>query len=186
MTRLEYIQHFKKSVISVTKGTGLFPSVMMAQAILESSDGNSELAKKYNNHFGIKADSSWRGDVINMNTGEYLQGQYVTIKDGFRVYENPKDSFDDRVTFLQENPRYEKAGVFSASTPKEQIQALQNAGYSTSPNYASTLLSIMTKYNLFSLDELQEKMIRNRRYLILAVFIFFLISGGLYFYLVNK
>ncbi len=186
MSRQEYIDLFKKYVLSATKGTGLFPSVMMAQAILESGDGNSELARKYNNHFGIKSDASWKGDTINMNTGEYFDGNYTMINDGFRVYEDPKDSFFDRVQFLQENPRYTKHGVFTAESPETQVHALQNAGYSTSPNYATTLLNIIGQYNLTSLDELQIKLIRYRRLFIIGVAVLMLTIGVSYFYLEHK
>ena len=66
MTRKEYVQKYRDVVLEAVKGTGLFPSLMMTQAILESSDkngvpGNSSLARLYNNHFGIKADKSWIG-----------------------------------------------------------------------------------------------------------------------------
>ena len=182
MNRTEYIDSIQKWVISSTKGTGLFPSVMMAQAILESGNGNSELAKKYNNHFGIKANSSWKGQVINMKTGEYLEGNYTTITDGFRVYENPKNSFEDRVTFLEENPRYTKHGVFDAKSPVEQVQALQNAGYSTSPNYAKSLISIINANNLIALDVLQERNIRTQKIIIIAGSLLVIIVGGTIYY----
>lgn len=158
MTRQEYIQKFREVVMEAVRGTGLFPSVMMAQAILESSDkhgvpGNSSLARIHNNHFGIKADKAWLGPKVNLKTREVFDGKEVVIGDYFRVYEDVTQSFRDRVTFLQRNKRYEKAGVFAAKTPGEQAEALLRAGYATDPNYAIILKSLIRKLNLEELDK---------------------------------
>ena len=126
--RAEYITKFTQAVVNAAKGTGLFPSLFMAQAILESGNGQSSLAKKYNNHFGIKASKGWKGKVVDMKTREVFNGNEVFIKDGFRWYTNPLDSFKDRVDFLKKNLRYAKYGVFTAKSPEEQADALQRAG----------------------------------------------------------
>lgn len=162
MTRKEYIAKYGKYAIESTKGKGLFPSVLMAQAILESSDSNgipggSVLAKDYNNHFGVKADKAWKGKSINLKTREVFNNQSVMIKDGFRVYENPLQSFIDRNEFLARNSRYKTAGVFSATTPEAQAEALQRAGYATDPNYASTLKALIWTLKLKDLDEQAKK-----------------------------
>lgn len=159
MTREEYVQKFKDVVLNAVKGTGLFPSLMMAQAILESSDkngvpGNSTLSRLYNNHFGIKADKSWLGPKVNLKTREVFDGNEVMIGDFFRVYEDVTQSFRDRITFLQKNSRYTKAGVFAAKTPEEQAEALQIAGYATDPKYASILKALIQKMDLHRLDKL--------------------------------
>jgi flagellum-specific peptidoglycan hydrolase FlgJ len=159
MTREEYIKKFGSVVLEVVKGTGLFPSLMMAQAILESSDkhgvpGNSTLARMHNNHFGIKADKSWLGPKVNLKTREVIDGSDVVIGDFFRVYEDVTQSFRDRVTFLKRHARYTKAGVFTAKSPEEQAEALQTAGYATDPKYASILKSLILKLNLHELDKL--------------------------------
>ena len=155
--RLEYIKKYTPAVIKAAKGTGLFPSLFMAQAILESGNGQSSLAKKYNNHFGVKASRGWKGKVIDMKTREVFDGKDVYIKDGFRWYNNPNDSFKDRVDFLKNNPRYTKHGVFSAKTPEQQADALLQAGYATDPNYATTLKWLINKYNLKALDSMMLK-----------------------------
>ena len=155
--RSEYIKKYTNTVVKASQGTGLFPSLFMAQAILESGDGQSSLAATYNNHFGIKATRDWKGKVIDMNTREVFDGQEVYIVDGFRWYDNAKNSFYDRVKFLKENSRYEAHGVFKAKSPEEQADALQRAGYATSPNYASTLKWIINTYDLKKLDKLLVK-----------------------------
>jgi len=157
MTREEYIKRFTPAVVSSTKGTGLFPSVMMAQAILESSSkygiaGGSMLASLYNNHFGVKADKSWKGKKVNLKTREVFSGKEVVIGDYFRVYDHPEQSFKDRNEFLLKNSNYRKAGVFNTTTPEAQAEALQKAGYATDPKYASLLKAIILKYNLKALD----------------------------------
>jgi flagellum-specific peptidoglycan hydrolase FlgJ len=162
MTRKEYIQKFAKTVISSVKGTGLFPSVMMAQAILESSNkygnaGGSTLAKDYNNHFGIKADRSWKGKKVNIQTREVFKGHEVMIGDYFRVYDNPERSFSDRNEFLVKNSNYARAGVFLALTPEAQAEALQRAGYATDPKYANMIKALISMYNLKELDEMARK-----------------------------
>ena len=155
--RLDYIKKFSQMVVNAAKGTGLFPSLFMAQAILESGNGQSYLALRHNNHFGIKATQSWKGKVVNVSTREVYNGQTTYIKDGFRAYNYPEQSFRDRVKFLKENQRYTTFGVFTAKSPEEQADALQRAGYATDPNYAKMLKSIINTYNLKSLDEMASK-----------------------------
>ena len=156
MTREEYIDRYKDEAISATRGTGLFPSVLMTQGIVESNNGNSLLASKYNNHFGIKADSSWKGEKVNMQTREVFSGNSVVIGDYFRVYKTAEEGFRDRTNFLLSNPRYRAAGVFNAKTPEEQIEALKRAGYATDPAYVSILTSVLHRYNLSALDKAIE------------------------------
>jgi flagellum-specific peptidoglycan hydrolase FlgJ len=162
MTRQEYIKYYGGAVIDSVRGTTLFPSVKMAQAILESSSstgdaGGSTLAKVYNNHFGIKANAFWRGKKVNLKTREVISGKDVVIGDYFRVYDNAGQSFKDHTKFLQQNQNYARHGVFTAATPEEQADALQEAGYATDPKYASTLKSLIKALNLKSLDELAKK-----------------------------
>ncbi len=189
MTRDQYIKKFDSTAIYSTMGTGLFPSVMIAQGILESSDrngkvANSILAREYHNHFGIKASKSWEGDTVSIRTGEYIAGQYKTIKDEFRAYKSPKESFKDRVKFLQENPRYTKGGVFTANSPQAQAWALQNSGYATSPTYAKTLINLIEKHDLEELDTRQNRIKITRNVSIVVGII--AIAIALVFYLLNQ
>ena len=156
VTREQFIKDFTPVVIEAAAGSGLFTSLFMAQAILESSNaqgqpGASLLASKYNNFFGIKASAGWAGKVINLKTREVFNGKDAVITDGFRVYDSPAESFKDRVKFLKTNPRYAK--VFAAPTPLLQAMELKAAGYATDPNYASVLASIIKANNLLILDQ---------------------------------
>lgn len=150
MEKQEFIEKYTPVVLQATSGTRLFPSVMMAQAALESGWGRSKLASLYNNLFGIKADPSWKGEKVVLSTGEYLQGIWQNVKDAFRVYSDPVLSFRDRVKFLEENPRYR--AVFEAQTPEEQARALQNAGYATDPKYATKLIATIHANEFKELD----------------------------------
>ncbi len=157
MTRNEFIMKWSQAVIAACNGTTLFPSLFMAQMILESSDSNgvpggSKLSRIYNNYFGIKDSKDWKGRTVNLKTGEVFNGVSTTINDDFRVYDSVEDSIKDRVKFLQQNPTYIKHGVFTAKTTFLQAQALKDAGYATGPNYVSVLTSIINDNNLISLD----------------------------------
>jgi len=170
MTRKEYIARYSKDMVDACSNSGLFPSVMMAQGILESANGNSSLAGTYNNHFGIKCQCTacpcyLLGQRVNFKTKEYNeQNNAYHIKDWFRKYKNTFDGFSDRIDFLKTNPRYTKAGVFTAKTPQQQTQALKNAGYATDNNYATLLNNIIRDNNLESLDSMkaQKKLTTNQ------------------------
>jgi flagellum-specific peptidoglycan hydrolase FlgJ len=152
LTRSDFIAKYSKVVKDAAKGTGLFPSLFMAQAALESANGNSGLTKDGNNFFGIKADKNWKGKTITKKTREVINGKEIIVDAKFRAYDKPEDSFRDRVKFLQQNSRYANAGVFTAKTPEQQAQALQNAGYATDPNYAKVLSDVVHNYSLKTLD----------------------------------
>jgi flagellum-specific peptidoglycan hydrolase FlgJ len=159
MTRMEYIVRYGPHVVEQLKGTKLFPSVMMAQAILESADkkgvpGGSLLASKYNNHFGIKAGNAWVGEKVLLMTKEFVNGAMKSVLDWFRVYTTAFDSFDDRIHFLLNNLRYTKGGVFEAKDFAAQAQALQRSGYATDPMYASKLTKLIKTLRLDTIDEL--------------------------------
>jgi flagellum-specific peptidoglycan hydrolase FlgJ len=147
------VQKFFKTYknIAIEASKGVLPSIVLAQAFLESAGGSSKLAKLANNYFGIKADSSWRGEKILMNTREVFYNADVFIDDYFRQYDSVYDSFRDHSQFLNQNPRYES--VLKAETPEQQAIELQKAGYATAPNYAETLMQIINDNQLYEVDK---------------------------------
>lgn len=151
----KFIEEIKDEAIKNYKEYKILPSITIAQAILESSWGESDLAQIYNNLFGIKADSSWKGDYVTLETFEFYD---TKIEDKFRVYSNKNQSIKDHAKFLVDNQRYKKYGVFEAKTYIEQAYALQNAGYSTAEDnsgqkrYAKDLIEIIRQYNLQLID----------------------------------
>lgn len=151
----KFIEEIKDEAIKNYKEYKILPSITIAQAILESSWGESDLAQIYNNLFGIKADSSWKGESVLLETFEFYD---TKIEDKFRVYSNKNQSIKDHAKFLVDNQRYKKYGVFEAKTYIEQAYALQNAGYSTAEDnsgqkrYAKDLIEIIRQYNLQLID----------------------------------
>jgi mannosyl-glycoprotein endo-beta-N-acetylglucosaminidase/stage II sporulation protein P len=156
----DYITKYSKDVIDSTANTGLFPSVMMAQGILESANGTSRLAADYNNHFGIKANGGWAYGKVLMPTTEEVNGQTQHIQAYFRSYPTSFDGFVDRNNFLKGNSRYANHGVFTAGTPEEQAQDLLDAGYATESNYASQLINLINQFNLKDLDAVKPNVYR--------------------------
>lgn len=152
---MEFINDIKEDAIYGYINYGIFPSVTIAQAILESGWGSSDLSMKANNLFGIKADKSWKGEKIAMKTSEY-NNQIIT--DNFRVYKTKGESIKDHREFLANNVRYKQAGVFNASTYIEQAQAIEKGGYSTVENqkgqkvYSDMLITLIREYNLQIID----------------------------------
>ena len=151
----KFIEEIKDEAIKNYKEYKILPSITIAQAILESSWGESDLAQIYNNLFGIKADSSWKGEYVTWETFEFYD---TKIEDKFRVYSNKNQSIKDHAKFLVDNQRYKKYGVFEAKTYIEQAYALQNAGYSTAEDnsgqkrYAKDLIELIRQYNLQLID----------------------------------
>lgn len=130
----------------------VFPSVTIAQAILESGWGKSKLAIQGNNLFGIKADSSWKGATILMPTTEEYGGHTVSEVALWRKYNSLDDSVEDHGKFLYENSRYAQAGVFQAKNYKEQITAIKAAGYATESDYVGLVCGVIETYGLNALD----------------------------------
>lgn len=153
--QMRFIHQIQEVAIENYHQYGILPSITIAQAILESSWGNSQLATEGNNLFGVKVGYHWTGETIAIETREFYD-TYIT--DQFRKYDNPEQSIRDHAQFLVENPRYAQAGVFDQKTYRTQAQALENAGYSTDQDeqgnlvYADKLIEIISLYNLQLLD----------------------------------
>lgn len=149
-------EFFKRIVNGAKKGQkefGVFASVCMAQAALESGWGKSKLTTQANNLFGIKADSGWRGPYVSMSTKEEnSSGKYWTTAK-FRRYSTWDDSVYDHGNFLKSNSRYTTHGVFSAKTWQEQISAIRRAGYATDSGYVGLVSSIVNQYKLYQFDK---------------------------------
>lgn len=150
---MTFIDSVKSSAIYNYKKYKILPSITIAQSILESNWGKSELSSKYNNLFGIKANNAWKGKYVNIETSEYYD---QVITDKFRVYKTKSESIQDHAKFLSENPRYKE--VFTKATYIEQAEELQNAGYSTVSDesgnltYKNLLIEIIQQYNLQLID----------------------------------
>ncbi len=142
-TRAEYIAKYSDMAIREMRRTGIPASIKMAQAILESGDGNSTLARRANNHFGIKC-HEWTGRRIYHDDDE--------LNECFRRYSSPEDSFRDHSEFLTGRSRY--AGLFELDPYdyKAWARGLREAGYATNPQYDRILIRIIEENELYLLD----------------------------------
>lgn len=143
--------------------TGVLASVTIAQAIIESAWGTSTLATKANNLFGMKATlssttwaSDWDGKTYSVNTQEYLNGSYTTIKAAFRKYPDIAASVADHSAYLTgaklDNGKLRYDGLVGCKDYKKAATIIKNGGYATAPNYVSALVDIIEKYNLDKYD----------------------------------
>lgn len=154
--KLKFLDSVSNGAKDSYKKYGVLPSITIAQAILESGWGKSELAITHNNLFGIKADSRWDGEIATISTSENYNNSTIA---NFRKYSNINESIDDHGKFLYENSRYADYGLFNSKDYKAQAQALEDAGYSTVqdengiPIYAEKLIDIIEKYNLIQYDK---------------------------------
>ena len=140
---VKYIDQHKALAVDQTKKYNIPASITLAQALLESGAGQSELARKSNNHFGIKC-HDWAGSKVFHDDD--------MRDDCFRVYKSVKDSYEDHSIFLSSHQRY--AGLFRLK-PTDYVgwaRGLKAAGYATSPTYADRLINIIESYNLDRLD----------------------------------
>lgn len=148
----EFISKIAPLVVQccVKRGWGI-PSAIIAQAIIESNWGLSGLAK-YNNMFGMKCGSSWKGTSVNMTTKEeYKVGTLTTIKDNFRTYKTLEEGVDGYFDFLSTS-RY--TPVRAAVNSDQYTQQLKNCGYATSSTYVNTLRTTIKAHNLGVYDSL--------------------------------
>lgn len=144
ITRQEYIAMYSDDAIKEMYRTGIPASIKLAQGILESGDGNSALARKANNHFGIKCHSSWRGKT-------YIQDD-DRKNECFRSYDHPLESYRDHSEFLK-RPRYAFLFEYKTTDYKSWAKGLKKAGYATNPKYPQLLIKIIEENNLDRFDE---------------------------------
>jgi flagellar protein FlgJ len=127
---------------------GVAPEVLVAQSALETGWGRGMMRQDDGspafNLFGIKTHGAWDGARVATTTHEYVDGRRIEIRDEFRAYASPAESFDDYVDFLQSNPRY-RGALAEAGDPGRFLQGLQQAGYATDPDYADKIRSILER-----------------------------------------
>ena len=140
--------YVKKYAPAATKNMRFFKipaSITLAQGILESGYGEGTLAKKANNHFGIKCHKEWKGKSITHDDDE---------KDEcFRSYKNPLRSYRDHSLFLVDRERYSSLFTLNRKDYKGWAEGLKAAGYATDPKYADKLISLIERFNLTRFDE---------------------------------
>lgn len=141
----DYIDNFKEDAVKEMCLNKIPASIVLAQAMFESANGNSELAKNANNHFGIKCKKEWGGESYSKDDEE--------AQECFRKYNSVLESYTDHSVFLKTRPRYAFLFDIPVTDYKSWCLGLKAAGYATDPKYAKRLIDIIEKYKLHEFDK---------------------------------
>ncbi len=145
ISRDDYILKYRDVAIKEMKLYGIPASITLAQGILESGHGNSELTQKANNHFGIKCHAGWKGGRYHMDDD---------AKDEcFRVYDDASESFRDHSIFLKTRLRYQFLFDLELTDYKGWARGLKKAGYATNPRYPQLLIKLIEEHQLYQYDD---------------------------------
>ena len=139
-----YIKQYRDLAVEEMKKYRIPASITLAQGLLESGAGQSTLARKSNNHFGIKCGSDWRGKTVSHD--DDARGEC------FRAYKHPKQSYEDHSKFLANRPRYASLFKLDITDYKGWARGLKKAGYATNSRYAEQLIGIIELYDLHKYD----------------------------------
>lgn len=143
---IQYIKNYSHFAVIEMYKYKIPASITLAQAIIESGAGTSELAINANNHFGIKCHADWEG----MN---YIQDDDETTE-CFRKYFSVEESYRDHSLFIVSRPRYNELFNLPIYDYKAWCYGLKNCGYATQPEYPEKLIKIIEQYQLYKLDHL--------------------------------
>ncbi len=151
MTPADYVAQFKEIAMREEKRMGIPAAISLAQGILETECGNSELVKKSNNHFGIKCKGTWTAGSVAHD--DDAPGEC------FRVYKTADDSYRDHSNFLRGNDRYSFLFKFDPRDYKAWAYGLKKAGYATNPRYPDILIkniedNNLEQYTLLAMNEM--------------------------------
>lgn len=147
-TQASFLETIKPFVIEDMIKTGILASLTASQALIESNKGNSGLAVKGNNLFGIKG--KYNGQCVNMLTTEYYGGKACKVMADFRKYPSWAESIADHSALFNKSSRY--ANLRNCQDYEEACINVKKDGYATSPTYSSTLMNPIKKYKLWMWD----------------------------------
>ena len=140
-----YIHKYSDLAIAHMEKYRIPASITLAQGILESGAGMSDLARRSNNHFGIKCHRGWNGGAV------YAADD--TPNDCFRKYKSVEDSYQDHSEFLAYSSRYSALFDLSITDYKGWARGLQKSGYATDRAYANKLIKLIEDYELYRFDD---------------------------------
>lgn len=143
-----YVEQFSPLAVEHMKVYRVPASITLAQGLLESGAGQSVLARKSNNHFGIKCHSDWRGGKVYHD--DDLRGEC------FRKYRKVEDSYVDHSKFLAERSRYSVLFELNIKDYKGWAKGLQKCGYATDRAYANKLIKVIEDYELYRFDSAKK------------------------------
>lgn len=146
-----YVNQYKDLAMAEMRRTGVPASITLAQGILESQSGESKLAQKSNNHFGIKCKTEW--------TGEKTYHDDDLRQECFRVYPSVEESYKDHSDFLKNREYYTALFKLDPTDDKGWAYGLKKAGYATEKDYPTRLLKLIADYDLhqYSIQALEQK-----------------------------
>ena len=153
-TNEAYVKKFRKIAVIEMHRTGIPASIKLAQAILESGAGTSQLATKANNHFGIKCGGSWKGQTFHKKDDDRNKIG-VKVKSCFRAYANPEESFKAHSEFLMNPSKKARYGFlfnYKSTDYKSWAKGLKKAGYATNPKYPKLLMEVIEENKLHQYD----------------------------------
>ena len=148
MNQTTFLEYIKEDVIQDMQNNHILASMTAAQAFIESKYGTSGLAVNGNNLFGIKG--TYNSQYVLMNTKEYVNGQYITIKAKFKKYPSWKQSIEDHSAMFHRLSRYHN--LIGVTNYKTSCILVKNDGYATAPDYTNTLITTIEKYKLYEWD----------------------------------
>lgn len=148
---IDYIEKYSSLAVKHQKQYGIPASITLAQGLLESGAGRSELARMSNNHFGIKCHSDWKGKRVYYDDDKK--------DDCFRKYNKPEDSFEDHARFLK-RARYASLFELKVTDYRGWAKGLKRCGYATDKSYANKLIQTIELYELYKYDRRSFKPIR--------------------------
>lgn len=148
MTEQEYIKRYKEDAVKEMLMHGIPASIIIAQGMLESGNGNSALAVYANNHFGIKCHKNWSGPSMVHDDDEK--------NECFRKYPSVYDSYIDHSLFLKSRPWYAPLFQIKMNDYRSWAVGLKKSGYATDPKYAQKLIEIIEEFQLSQYDEIAE------------------------------
>jgi len=154
-SKQEYRLKFEQIALNHQFKYNIPASITLAQGILESNSGNSILAKKANNHFGIKCHANWNGEKIYMDDD--------AANECFRSYSSAEESFQDHSEFLKNGKRYQFLFSYSVDDYKNWAYGLKKAGYATNPEYAELLIKIIEELSLNTLGENSKALVSSSK-----------------------
>ena len=140
----DYIKKYRELAVEEMRRYHIPASITLAQGLLESGAGQSTLARKSNNHFGIKCGSDWSGKTVRHDDD--------ARNECFRAYKHPRQSYEDHSKFLVGRPRYASLFKLKITDYKGWARGLKKAGYATNPRYAEQLIGIIELYDLHQYD----------------------------------
>ncbi|MDY3548307.1 glucosaminidase domain-containing protein [Riemerella anatipestifer] len=145
----QYIQRFAGYAVEEMEKYKIPASITLAQGILETGGGQSRLAQEGNNHFGIKCKEDW--------TGRTMRHTDDAPNECFRVYNDPKESYEDHSKFLAYRKYYTNLFKLDPKDYRAWAHGLKKAGYATNPRYAYILIDKIEKYKLYEFDNISSK-----------------------------